>query len=265
MTISMCVVTYNSGGTVLELLRSVYRHRGSYELKIFICDNASSDGTPDVIRQEFPDVTVIENGTNYGFGHGQNACLPYLGSDYHFIVNPDIIVNSDIFGEMAGYMQEHPDIVMAVPTYISTDGEKQFTPKLAPKIRYMVGGRLERFGGIFEKWRSIYTMRDDPPSDTVDIGFCSGCFMAVRTDIFLRMGGFDERYFLYNEDADITRMAQQYGRTVYTPQFSVTHLWERAYMKEHKYFFIQIESLLKYLWKWRSGGKYAKSYHRGAS
>lgn len=265
MIVSICVVTYNSGSTVTDMLRSVYLHKGDYELQVFVCDNASDDGTPDAVRKAFPDVTVIENGTNYGFGHGQNACLPYLRSDYHFIVNPDIIVNSDIFSDMARYMEEHKDIVMAVPTYLSADGEMQFTPKLAPKVRYMMGGRFERFGGVFRKWRSEYTMRDDPPKDTVDIGFCSGCFMAVRTDVFKKMGGFDERYFLYNEDADITRMAQRYGRTVYAPQFSVTHLWERAYMRKHKYFFIQIESLLKYLWKWRMGGKYAKSLHRSRS
>jgi GT2 family glycosyltransferase len=88
--------------------------------------------------------------------------------------------------------------------------------------------------------------------------------MAVRTSVFRDMGGFDERYFLYNEDADITRMAQKYGRTVYTPNFSVVHLWDRAYMRKHRYFFIQIDSLLKYLWKWRMGGKYAVNIHRSS-
>ncbi len=264
MVVSVCAVTYNSGDAVLDMLRSVYRHKGDYELKVYISDNNSSDDALDRVRKEFPQVMIIENGDNLGFGHGHNMCIPYLDSDYHFVVNPDIILQDDIFGRMTEYMEANPDIVMAVPKYLSAEGDVQFTPKLAPKIRYMVGGRFERFGGIFRKWRSEYTMRDHPPADTVDVSFCSGCFMAVRTSVFRDMGGFDERYFLYNEDADITRMAQKYGRTVYTPQFSVVHLWDRAYMRKHRYFFIQIDSLLKYLWKWRMGGKYAVNIHRSS-
>lgn len=256
MVLSLCIVTYNNQDNIEEALSSVFRYSGDYELKVYISDNRSSDDTVKLVREGFPNVNVICNKENKGFGNGHNAVMEYLDSDYHFIMNPDIVFNDDVLSQYVDFFEKNKDVVMAAPKFRYKNGEEQFTPKLRPKLRYMLGGRFERFGGIFKKWRDEYTMKDIMPTETVDVGFCSGCFIAVRTDIFKKIGGFDERYFLYNEDADITRMAQKYGRTVYTPHICLTHLWERAYMKKLKYFFIQISSMLKYFYKWRSDGKY---------
>lgn len=229
----------------------------SVQTHIYVVDNNSTDDTVKIIEEKFPQVTVFKNTDNKGFGHGHNCILEELDSEYHFIINPDIIFNDDITEKMANFLDENSDIVMVVPKFIFENGDEQFTPKLQPTLKYMLGGRFERFGNPFKRWRDEYTMRDKKIIEPIDVGFCSGCFIAVRTDIFKKIGGFDERYFLYNEDADLTRMAKKYGRTVYAPQFTVTHLWERAYMKKPKYFLIQIASMLKYFYKWRKNGKYA--------
>ena len=257
MKASLCIVTYNNKDNISAALGSIIEKTKGTERDIYICDNASSDGTPDIAERDFPQVKVIRNTENRGFGAGHNTVLPYLDSDVHFIVNPDIMLTEDTVTEMCSFLADNPDIVMAVPKFVYENGEEQFTPKLTPKLRYMLGGRLERFGGIFRKWRREYTFADRTVTEVTDVGFCSGCFIAVRTDIFRRIGGFDERYFLYSEDADLTRMAKQFGRTVYAPQFSVIHLWERAYMKSRKYFFIQLSSMFKYFYKWRCGGRFA--------
>lgn len=236
------------------------RHTKGTELQVYVCDNASSDGTPDIVERDFPEVSLIRNTENKGFGAGHNTVLPMLGSNVHFIVNPDIMLTEDTVTGMCGFLGDNPDIVMAVPKFVYENGEEQFTPKLAPKLRYMLGGRLEKFGGVFRKWRREYTFADRNVTEVTDVGFCSGCFIAVKTDVFRKIGGFDERYFLYNEDADLTRMAQEFGRTVYAPQFSVIHLWERAYMKSSKYFFIQLSSMFKYFFKWRCGGRFVKKH-----
>ena len=251
-------MTYNNKDNISAALGSITDKTKGTELRIYICDNASTDGTPDIIEREFPQVKVIRSSENKGFGAGHNSIIDMLDSDIHFIVNPDIMLTGDTVTEMCEFMRDNPDIVMAVPKLLYENGEEQFTPKLTPTLRYMLGGRLERFGGVFRKWRREYTFADRNVTEVTDVGFCSGCFIVIRTDIFKKLGGFDERYFLYSEDADLTRMAQKYGRTVYAPQFSVIHLWERAYMKSNKYFFIQLSSMFKYFRKWRCGGKYAK-------
>lgn len=261
---SLCIVTYNNKDNIRAVLSSVLEHTKETELTVYICDNSSSDGTADIAEAEFPEVKVIRSKENKGFGAGHNTVLPMLDSDFHFIVNPDIILTDDTISQMCAFLRDDPDIVMAVPKFIYENGEEQFTPKRTPTLKYMLGGRLERFGGVFRKWRREYTFADKQVTEVTDVGFCSGCFIAVRTEVFKKIGGFDEGYFLYSEDADLTRMAQKYGRTVYAPQFSVIHLWERAYMKSGKYFFIQISSMLRYFRKWRSGGRYAEKLHKGS-
>lgn len=255
---SLCIVTYNNKDNISAALSSVFEKTKGTELTVYICDNASTDGTPDIVEKEFPQAKLIRISENKGFGGGQNIVRDMLDSDIHFIVNPDIMLTEDTVTLMCDFMAANPDIVMAVPEFTYENGEEQFTPKLTPKLRYMLGGRLERFGGVFRKWRREYTFADRNVTEVTDVGFCSGCFIVIRTEIFKKVGGFDERYFLYSEDADLTRMAKKYGRTVYAPQFSVIHLWERAYMKSHKYFFIQLSSMFKYFWKWRGGGRYVK-------
>lgn len=256
MNASLCIVTYNNRHNIEKAIDSVFEHTKSVDFTLYICDNCSSDGTADLIAEKYPQIKLIRAQKNGGFGAGHNTVLPLLESEFHFIVNPDIILKNDTVGEMCRFLEENPDIVMAVPKFLYENGEEQFTPKLTPQVKYMLGGRLERFGGVFRKWRREYTFADRDVHEVTDVGFCSGCFIAVRTEVFRKIGGFDERFFLYNEDADITRMAQKYGRTVYAPQFSVVHQWERAYMKNPKYFMIQISSMLKYFYKWRGNGKY---------
>ena len=225
---SVCIVTYNNKDNINAAIDSIINTTASVETMLYICDNNSTDGTPELVAEKYPYINLIRNKENGGFAHGHNTVLPLLNSDYHFIVNPDIILKTDVIGEMCRFLEENPDIVMAVPKFEFENGEEQFTPKLTPKFRYMLGGRLEKLGGIFRKWRREYTFADRNVTEVTDVGFCSGCFIAVRTDIFKKINGFDERYFLYSEDADITRMAAKYGRTVYAPQFTVIHHWEQV-------------------------------------
>ncbi|MCC8043399.1 MAG: glycosyltransferase family 2 protein [Oscillospiraceae bacterium] len=252
--ITGCIVTYNNSDKIERVIESILRQTEGINFSLIISDNHSEDNTANIVKSRFPQVTVIENPTNGGFGKANNAAIPLLDSDYHFIINPDIFLSYDAVSAFVEYFESHSDVVMAVPKLLYEDGTEQFTPKRTPTLKYMLAGRLERFGGIFKRWRDEYTLRGENVTEPFDCGFCSGCFICIRTDIFKKIGGFDERYFLYSEDADLTREAQKYGRTVYLPQISVTHLWERAYMKSGKYFFIQISSMIKYFLKWRRGG-----------
>lgn len=253
--LSVCIVTYNSADKIVNTLRAIYS-LSDERIIVYISDNNSSDDTVELVRKNFPQAIIVENADNKGFAHGNNAVLPLISSKYHFIVNPDIIVKYNVFAEFSKYFDDNPEVVMAVPKFLFENGTEQFTPKLEPKIRYMIGGRFEKFGNPFRRWRDEYTLRKISVSRPIEIGFCSGCFICVKTDIFKKMNGFDERYFLYNEDADITREAKYFGKTMYNPNISVVHTWERAYMRNKKYFFIQLQSMVKYFWKWRGNGRH---------
>ena len=251
MSITGCIVTYNNAPHIERVVRSIYTHVKRDDFTLYISDNASVDGTLDIVRAQFPQAVILENGCNKGFAHGQNAVLPLLDSELHFIINPDVILQSDAVSAFEDYFKENPDVVMAVPKFLYEDGREQFTPKKAPTFKYLLSGPLEQRGKIFKRWRAEYTFQDQEITAPVEAGFCSGCFICVRTEIYKKIGGFDERYFLYVEDADLTREAKKHGRTVYHPHISVIHLWERASRKQRKYFFLHSASVMKYFWKWK--------------
>lgn len=247
--LSGCIVTYNNADKICNALNSIFAVNS--EINMYVVDNCSTDDTADIVKKKFPQVTVIKTKKNKGFGAGHNQCIDQLDSELHFIINPDIVVNTDVFTSFEEYFKWNPEVVMSVPKFLDKDGKEQFTPKLQPKLKYMIGGRFEKFGNPFKHWRDVYTMRRHKITEPVEVGFCSGCFICIRTDIFKKLGGFDDRYFLYNEDADLTREASKLGKTTFIPSIEVIHLWERAYMKSFKYFVIQISSMFKYFWKWR--------------
>lgn len=248
--ITACIVTYNNADKIVETIRSIYESIGE-NITLYISDNSSSDDTVALVKKNFPQAIVIENRNNKGFGYGNNVVLPLLESQLHFIINPDITVSKNTFEQFVDYFEKSPEVVMAVPKFLYENGDEQFTPKLTPKLHYMLGGRLEKLGNPFKRWRDEYTLRNVTVTEPIEVGFCSGCFICIRTDILKKIGGFDERYFLYSEDADLTREAKKFGKTMYNPKISVVHKWERGYTKNHRLFFVQIQSMIKYFWKWR--------------
>lgn len=213
-------------------------------------DNSSSDKTVDIVKNEYPNVNLITLDSNIGFGAAHNKVLSLITSNYHLIVNPDIFFSTDTLEEMVNYLDNMKDISMVSPKIKNEDGTEQYLPKVNPKFKYFIGGRFEKYGGIFAKWRAEYTRKNELIIAPVDIDFCTGCFMLVRTDILWEVNGFDERYFLHFEDADLTREVKVKGRVVFNPNFEVTHLWKRDNVKSLKVFCIALNSMYKYFRKW---------------
>lgn len=210
-------------------------------------DNGSDDGTKEALKDE--NLSFVEIGKNIGFGAAHNKIFNYEMGDYHFIINPDIEISSDVLSGIADFMDENPDIALLMPRILNFDKTEQYLPKRKPSARYLFLGRL---AGIFKSCAQIrdeYTRKNDKFDSVTDIDFCSGCFMCIRGEVFKALGGFDERFFMYLEDADLTLRAQSYGRTVIAPQFEVTHMWDRSSAKKLKYFLIHLSSAFKFLFK----------------
>ena len=245
--VSVSIVTYNDAARVANACGSIIENTKRIKPRVFIIDNGSVDGTVQSIEKF--DVTVIQNGSNIGFGAAHNKMLEAGMGKYHFIVNPDILLNSDVISDMVDFFEENPDVVMACPKILNPDGSEQKLPKYRPTFKRLFLGRLIR------KVRNEYVWGERELVDPCDIDFCTGCFFCIRSDVFKKLGGFDERYFMYLEDADLTLCAKQYGRVVVVPQIAVTHLWERESAKSIKYLLIHIASSFKFLWKWRKNTK----------
>lgn len=248
--VSVSIVTYNSADVIGRLLKSIEEQTKGTEFSVFVVDNGSTDGTAAVVKEQFPDVTVIEQ-DNRGFGGGHNAVLDRLTSDYHAIINPDITLSEDVLSELAAYMDENPDVAITCPLIKNEDGTVQDVPRKNPNYRYVLSGKLQKYSRYFRKKRMEYTMSDADVSAPIDVEFCTGCFMFVRTDVFQKLGGFDEQFFLYCEDADLTRRARKLGKATCMPLAVATHAWERASYHNPKLFRMHLHSLRLYFRKWR--------------
>lgn len=247
-TVTGCIVTYNNIATIDNAVGSLLRCT-AVPFRLYVVDNGSTDGTVEHIEKNYPQVTVIKSGGNIGFGAGHNLILDRLNSDYHAIINPDIIVKDDVIASLADYMEKNPDIGMLSPEIRFPDGRLQILGKKQPALHYLVASRL-RSGDEPSKTLREYAMLDRDLSKPTDIENATGCFMFIRTELFREIGGFDKRYFMYFEDCDLTREVNLKSRTVYFPGATVYHEWGRESKKNFRLKLIQISSMLRYYSKW---------------
>lgn len=248
--VSACIVTHNNSENIIPSLASIISKTRDVNLTIYISDNNSIDNTVEIISSEFPQVKIIQNEKNDGFGYGHNKMLSIINSDYHVVVNPDITFSDDAISYLVDKLENDNTVAIGTSKILNADGTEQHLPKKNPKFRYLIGGRFENLGAIFKRLREEYTLRSEKITEPLDIEFCTGCFFVIRTEIFKKLNGFDDRFFMYFEDADISRRAKKFGRVVFYPDVHVTHLWERASSKKLKFFLIQISSMFKYFFKW---------------
>ena len=247
MNITGCIVTYNNADCIEICINSLFRCFKKYSFTLYISDNGSTDGTVELIEKRFPDVILINNRKNLGFGMGHNQILPTINHGYHFIINPDIYVDSDVMGNLIDYMEENPDIGIITPLIKNVDGSIQHLPKRTPTIRYLGLSKLPGFHYL----RKEYTRENENLTQPTEISFCTGCFFCIRSALLKEISGFDKRFFMYFEDADLTREVRLSGyKIVYYPFTYVIHRWKRDNVKSLKGIFREIYSMIKYFNKW---------------
>ncbi len=246
--VSGCIVTYKCYDKCREAVRTLYEHTKGVDFTLYIVDNCSGDGTLQKLKEEFPQLVTVQNPDNKGFGHGHNTVLPMLESDYHAVINPDITVDRDAISELCAYLDDNADVGLVTPEIRYPSGEVQIIGKRNPTFLALFGRHLfkKRLEGVVRH----YQMLDEDLTKPTDIEFATGCFFVIRTGIFKRIGGFDERWFMYFEDMDITRRAREHGRAVYWPYTYVYHEWERSSSHKLKYFVILVIGMFKYFGKW---------------
>lgn len=255
--LSVAIVTFNCQRTIAGTLDSLIANIPSgFHSRLIIVDNHSDDGTLVTLRKyahahEF--IHLICNKANVGFGRAHNQVLSAVESRYHAICNPDIIFSYDIFTPLVEFMENRPLIGLSCPKFINLDGTLQALNRRHPSVldlflRRFLTAAVEPF---FQNRLRSYDMRDVGYDHSYDVPFVSGAFMFCRTQLLKEVGGFDERFFLYFEDADLSRRVQNLGyRTVYFPEVCVTHAWERLAHKSWRGTLIFMQSAYRYFWKW---------------
>lgn len=249
------IVTYRSPvEEVAEAVRSL--QASSLAPQIFIVDNDSGEPYLSQLRAALPEgVTLHQAGHNGGFGFGHNKALVTAPpSDYFLILNPDVRVHGGALEALVDFLRAKPEAGLAVPKVLYEDGRLQPLNKRNPTVLDLVLRRLpEPFIAASSKIQARlahYEMQDVGYDTPCRVEFVSGCCMMFRRSILQRLGGFDERFFLYFEDADLTRRVNCISEAWYCPQAVITHRWARASAQSAAMFRILVESAVQYFTKW---------------
>ena len=245
------IVTFNNISTIETTLRTLREHTRGVRFHLYVIDNSSHDGTLDFVKDADPDAELLRIPWNVGFGAGHNLVLPRLRSRYHAVINPDITLAEDAITKMALYMDAHPEVALLSPRVVFPGtNEPQILGKRNPTLKYLLASRLRR-GALAKKILAEYAMLDRDDAEPFEIENATGCFMFARTEALRKIGGFDERFFLYFEDCDLARSIAGEGKVLYYPQAVVEHEWKRESKKNFRLALVQIQSMIKYFWKWR--------------
>ena len=237
MELSACIVVYNGADEALRAAQTVLDCTRRHPLTLYLVDNASPDGSGQCLAKAAKDgtlhirkdqkVEVLCRTENGGFGTGHNTVLSLLQSRVHFILNPDIQLTADTLSDLADWMAQHPGVVMARPALTFPDGRPQHLPLRRCSVRAMVYRQLPCLK-FWAKYNERYLMADKDLTKPTEIEFCTGSFSAVDTAVFKAVGGFDEDYFMYVEDADLTQKMRTRGKAYLVPQYTAIHAWHRA-------------------------------------
>ncbi len=245
--VSAGIVTYNNVSEIISCLNSLIETTKGMNVEIYVLDNHSSDDTVSVIRKYFPRVHLIESSENLGFGRGHNEILKRISSEFHMVVNPDIQFTPEVVSKLTAFMCRYPEVGIVTPKIRNADGSEQFLPKRDPKFSYVI---LSKFRPFYF-FRDEYTRADEVFNRPTRILSSTGCFFMIRTDMFRKVNGFDEQFFMYFEDADLSRRVRKKSVIVFYPNAFVYHAWKRDNTRSFRGIKIFLISMLKYFWKWK--------------
>ena len=247
--ISASIVVYNSDwDEVSRLLDCLVI---SKTVKIFIIDNSLTSVLQDLCLNR--KIEYIHNPTNPGFGTAHNIAITKaleMGYSYHFVINPDIYFEGDIITPMIEYMDKDSSIGMLMPKILNLDGTVQNLPKLLPSPLSIILRKIKKPYTIHQKFIDKYELRKVPNELIYNTPILSGCFTLLNLNAIKEIGQYDDKYFMYFEDWDLSRRMHKSYKTIYYPNVSVYHGYESGANKNKKLLKIFISSAITYFNKW---------------
>lgn len=246
--ITASIVTYRTDPQ--ELGRCLCTLADSGVQRVYVIDNAREEVVAQVCGEHGAEYIPHEN---VGYGAAHNVAIGKAivsNADYHVVLNSDIEFDSGIIGQIAEYMAECPDVGQLQPRIVCPDRSLQRTCRLVPTPMDVF---VRRFlpSEWFRASRKRYLLGDADWSKEFDCAYQQGSFMFFRVEALKEVGAFDERYFMYPEDIDLSRrMASAGWRVRYWPGVTVVHYHRRSSYKSLRMLWIHASNMMKYFNKW---------------
>jgi hypothetical protein len=253
MDLSIITVPWNVKDLVRKNLKNIFKNTSNLKFEVIAVDNDSRDGTTEMIKTEFPEVKSIFNDYNAGFAKANNQGIKIAQGRYVLLLNPDMRVKPGTLETMVKWMDEHPEAGVAGCKLIKEDGEVVPHVRRYPSIfdQAMI---ILKVPHICSKVLDHYLWRDFDYDKEQEVDSIRGSFFMIRREVLDKLGGLDERYFLWFEEVDFCKQVREAGyKVMYTP---VTECFDYvgksfAQVPTGKLQNIFQDSMIKYFKKWQ--------------
>jgi GT2 family glycosyltransferase len=248
--ISACIVLYRNKRTILSRTINSFLATKN-DVRLFLIDNSEKNDLKDICSDSR--VNYIHNPSNPGFGAAHNIAIKKAivsGVKYHFIINPDIYFTDDVICKMVEYAEKDSRIGMMMPQILNLDSSIQNLPKLLPSPWSIVWRKIKKPALAYQRFINKYELRFVPKNMIYNAPILSGCFTLLNLEAIKKVGFYDDKFFMYFEDWDLSRRMHQHYKTIYFPEVSVYHGYESGANRNSRLFKIFINSAVTYFNKW---------------
>lgn len=257
-TVIGSIVVFNPKLDVLKTTISTFL-TSSPDAKVYIWDNSPEDKVSSTLLKEFSgQLHYYKSPGNLGYGRGHNEIFKRVAEpfDYFCILNPDLEIPPETIPTLVNYLDSHPTLGLASCLIKGTDGAIHEVHKLLPSFWDYIYSLALRFLKVQQPLQNLVAPRSKGGPFALPI--LSGCFMFFSKDHYKEISGFDDSFFLYFEDYDISLRSFLKGKSIILPNVHVVHKWARDSHRNWRLFWIHLKSGLRFYYKWGLGSKLAK-------
>jgi N-acetylglucosaminyl-diphospho-decaprenol L-rhamnosyltransferase len=226
MDLSVIIVQYKTRELLLECLAALVPDLASLQSEIVVVDNCPADGAPQALAAHFPAVRVIANAENVGYGRAANQGIRATRGEFVLVMNPDCDPEPGAARTLVDYLRAHPRVAIAGPTLLGPDGAIEHSARAFPDQYAFLFNRYSLLTRLFpnNRFSRRYLLSDWDHRSEREVDWLTGAFLMVRRAAIDQVGGFDEAFFMFNEDVDWCRRMKLAGwANVYVPQARVVH------------------------------------------
>ncbi len=226
LDLSVVIVNWNTKDLLRGCLTSLYDSEGDFSFETVVVDNCSSDASAEMVREEFPQVHLIDSEINGGYAYANNQGLRCFQARYYLLLNPDTVLPPDALRRMLEFLDSHPEVGIAGPKLVMADGELDLACRRSfptPENSFYKLFGLSRLFPNSERF-GRYNLTYLDPDQVAEVDSVVGAFMMVRSEVVEEVGCLDEQYFMYAEDLDWALRAKRAGwKVYYYPEVTVLH------------------------------------------
>ncbi len=231
MDLSIIIVNWKVKDLLEKCLKSIFEQTKNISFEVFVVDNASGDGSVEMVREKFPQVDLTSSAENLGFAKGNNLAIKKAAGKYILLLNPDTEILDNAFEKMVRFMDVHPECGIAGCKLLNSDLSLQPSVRAFPDLASQVFILLKIHHLLpHSKTMYKYLVQDFDYERLEEADQVMGAFMMIRREVFDKIGLMDENFWLWFEEVDFCKRAKDAGwKILYTPEAKIIHLYGQSF------------------------------------